>query len=70
VNINDDSLKIDAIRKLNQLNDQFIEVELSNNLGDKGELFLTCKEKHPIFREEMTECAQLTKNKGIPTIKL
>jgi len=33
-------------------------------------MFLTCKERYHIFREVMNECAELTKNKGIPTTKI
>jgi hypothetical protein len=57
--------KIVALRKLNALNNQLIDMQISGSItrsdDEKGDLFVTCKERYPVFKENLDICQKICK---------
>lgn len=63
--MNDLSEKVLALRNFNEINREYIEVQVTNSV-DSNDMFVTCRERFPIIKEKLTICSDLAASKGIP----
>ena len=67
ISINNVSEKINALRKLNGVNTDVIDMSISNVSGGsiEQEILVTCTERFPVFKEKLETCSSLCREKGI-----